>query len=284
MTSENTKATDNNGSGPSASAFGLAAMGVADLRATVTTELARIKDDIGGLHEKINAVKDTSNSDKVALITQLNQEFASINRRFSDFNLALQQLMGNSEHAETTVVAKLEAISREIDTKILQFKLDLAHELPEGRLVGIDEELEALRGLINKLDTELRQFVDNKVDVEDLVRRHVRRALAQHVEKSFAPLEVRVTLVEKSAQESKTKLSVLNKKVAMLAAKVGTGIAVLGWLLNLMFGDSAKDVTQKLVGKNATSVSAPAKAGAAAVDGTGNTKADSAPSGVGHPR
>jgi hypothetical protein len=283
---------------------------MADLRTSLTSELSRIKDDIGDLHDKINAVKDNASTEKVALITQLNQEFGAINRRMNDFAMALQQLMGNAEHNEQNLGLRLQQMSVELDRKLANIKLGIARAIPSNKFQEIDNALTEIREFIEGVETEFRTFLgthdtnhskcsEAATALDNRLTAYVRKHHAAHEtataqQKTVIDDAIRTALVgplrriselELTNASQNKKLNALNRTVKHLTMKVGAGVAIIGWILNMAFGDSAKDVIAKAMSPKARAVVTQAQKQQApiAVDGTGTVK-DTSPAPAGHPR
>lgn len=275
---------NSNGTGHGSNAYTLAALGIADLRTSVATELSRIKEDIGELHEKINAVKDGISTDKIALITQLNQEFTALNRRMSDFSLALQGIMSDASHSGELLTTKLSSITNDFEHKLEAFRNDISRVFPESRLIELDHAVTDLREVVEKMEGAFKQFTDKHDTVDEEaseelmgeVKRYVRKQIGNAKTERDAELtalrtEV-VTLKEKDAKHT-AKLAALDKRVTRLAAKVTAGVAALAWILNALFGDNAKSMVGKLVSpQTQTVIEAASKSKQTAVDGTGTVK------------
>jgi archaellum component FlaC len=268
-----------NGTGHGSNAYTLAALGIAELRTSVSSELTRIKDDIGELHEKINSVKDGVATDKVALITQLNQEFTALNRRLSDFSLAVQTLMSDAEHSGEMLKTKLEQLTTDFEHKLEGLRNEFSRMIPETKLNELDNAVSGLRGLVEGVSQAFDKFMDshdsnaetsNDELSEELKRYALRKAkdVRTELEGEISGLKKTVEELEEKDKKHAARLAALDKRVTKLAAKVTAGVAALAWILNALFGDSAKSMVGKMVSPQTQSVIEAAKSKPVAVDGT----------------
>ena len=269
---------------------------MAELRAQFTSDLTRIKDDIGQLYDKISVMKDKAASEQLALITQLNQEFAGINRRLGDFSTALERFMVEADHNEETVASKVREISLDIEKRLTEFRLDLSRILPDGKLLALDKALEEIHTSISKLEQDVHTCLEqyeaadrNATELEQTLRRVVRKHISESREHILADVDKRLKQSEEEVEALKTadalqdkKLRELKKKVTQLTVKVGLFVSVIGWLLHMLFGDSAKSIVSQLTNSKSaaptTSVSSGKHAGSAATHTSKTSIIDSADS------
>ena len=256
--------------------YSLSALGMAELRAQFTSDLTRIKDDIGQLYDKISVMKDKAASEQLALITQLNQEFTNINRRLGDFSTALERFMLEADHNEETVASKVREISLDIEKRLTEFRLDLSRVLPDGKLLAFDKALEEIHSSISKLEQDVHTCLDqyetadrNATELEQTLRRMLRKHIDESRKNILADVEKRLKQSDDDVEALKTadalqdkKLRELKKKVTQLTVKVGLFVSVIGWLLHMLFGDSAKNILSQLTpSKAATTTSSSKHAG-----------------------
>lgn len=246
--------------------YSLSVLGMAELRAQFTSDLTRIKDDIGQLYDKISVMKDKAASEQLALITQLNQEFTNINRRLGDFSTALERFMLEADHNEETVASKVREISLDIEKRLTEFRLDLTRILPDGKLLALDKALEEIHSSISKLEQDVHTCLDqyeaadrNATELEQTLRRMLRKHIDESRKCILADVEKRLKQSDDDVEALKTadalqdkKLRELKKKVTQLTVKVGLFVSVIGWLLHMMFGDSAKNIISQLTPSKAT--------------------------------
>lgn len=253
--------------------YSLSVLGMAELRAQFTSDLTRIKDDIGQLYDKISVMKDKAASEQLALITQLNQEFTNINRRLGDFSTALERFMLEADHNEETVASKVREISLDIEKRLTEFRLDLTRILPDGKLLALDKALEEIHSSISKLEQDVHTCLDqyeaadrNATELEQTLRRMLRKHIDESRKCILADVEKRLKQSDDDVEALKTadalqdkKLRELKKKVTQLTVKVGLFVSVIGWLLHMMFGDSAKNIISQLVPSKATATTSSSK-------------------------
>lgn len=256
--------------------YSLSALGMAELRAQFTSDLTRIKDDIGQLYDKISVMKDKAASEQLALITQLNQEFTNINRRLGDFSTALERFMLEADHNEETVASKVREISLDIEKRLTEFRLDLTRILPDGKLLALDKALDEIHNSISKLEQDVHMCLDqyeaadrNVTELEQSLRRLLRKHIDESRKTILADVDSRIKQSEEDVEALKSadalqdkKLRELKKKVTQLTVKVGLFVSVIGWLLHMMFGDSAKSIISQLSPSKSTTTSSSKHAGA----------------------
>lgn len=132
----------------------LTAMSIADIRAYVSSELARIKDDISDLYEKFNQIKDASATDKLLILKQLNQEIQGFNNRLNDFSVVLQKVLGDVEHSDSKLAGEVKNLLLEVDNRMLRCRTDmhnLSGDSDEVRDLGTRmDAVETTLGKVNK--------------------------------------------------------------------------------------------------------------------------------------
>lgn len=131
-------------------------------RAFLLSELQRLKEDVGELFTRFNALKDSATTDKLALLSQLNAEFTSINEKFSSLELRLSRVVGQHDLAEAGSIDKLAMMRLEIDNKLLQFRSTLSipdnSKAVEDNANAIDdltEEVKAIGKSVEAFDKKL---------------------------------------------------------------------------------------------------------------------------------
>lgn len=264
--------------------YSLSALGMAELRAQFTSDLTRIKDDIGQLYDKISVMKDKAASEQLALITQLNQEFTAINRRLGDFSTALERFMVEAEHNEESIAGKIREISLDIEKRLSDFRLDLSRVLPDGKVQAFDKSLEEIHASISRLEQDVHTCLDqceaaehNATELEQTLRRLMRKHVDASRDKIMSDVDERLKQSDDDLEALKAadalqdkKLRELKKKVTQLSVKVGLFVSVIGWLLHVAFGDSAKNIVAQLTNSKATTTSSSGKS-----SGSGNSSSSS---------
>lgn len=146
----------NTGSGPGDdSSTKLAALGISDMRAYVSGELARIKDDIADLFEKLNAMKDASAEERLQLMAQLNKEFQTVTNRLNDFSMAVQNLMSASERSDDKLENALAKLRLEIDNKFMHCRIDLSHGVSVAEFEQTKTQLKILETQLTTMQVQL---------------------------------------------------------------------------------------------------------------------------------
>lgn len=130
----------------------LTAMSIADIRAYVTSELSRLKDDVSDLYDKINALKDASAADRMQVISQLNREFQNFNNRLNDFTVVIQKVIGDSEYADAKFAGELKNILLEVDNRMLRCKQDGHGAVTTSDLTALEQRIETLATSFEKLE------------------------------------------------------------------------------------------------------------------------------------
>lgn len=155
---------------PGDSSSRMSAMSLADMRAYVTAEMSRFKNDVSSLHEKINALKDTHNNDKMALITQLNQEFTKLTSRMNDIALTLQRILGDSEHAGESIEARFSQFELEFDNKLMAMKLEDAQHNPNAEMTALKTSLTSIQNTLTAYDAKFKELTKSVNSVSGKIK------------------------------------------------------------------------------------------------------------------
>lgn len=196
---------------PSDSSLRMTAMSLADMRAYVTSEMNRIKSDISALHEKFNQLKDTQNTDKMALITQLNSEFTRFTGRMNDITLMLQKILGDTEHSGETVDFKFRELTLELENKIMAFRAEVNTSSPNARMQALHESLEGIRTTLSGLATR-QALTDMQTNTDNKIK------------------------------ELTAKVGSISGKVRSLSWKIALLIGAIMWVVNTFAGDLVKSL------------------------------------------
>lgn len=133
----------------------LTAMSIADIRAYVTSELSRLKDDVSDLYDKITALKDASAADRMQVIAQLNREFQNFNNRLNDFTVIIQKVIGDSEYADAKFAGDLKNILLEVDNRMLRCRQDGHGAVTTSDMAALEQRMDVLAASIKRLETSI---------------------------------------------------------------------------------------------------------------------------------
>lgn len=143
---------------PGDSSSRISTMSLADVRAYVTAEMSRFKNDVSALHEKVNALKDLHNTDKMALITQLNQEFTKFTARMNDMSLMLQKVLGDSEHAGENIDARFAQFELELENKLMAWKLEAIQHGPASEIASLKTSLTSIQTSLDEYEKKFKEL------------------------------------------------------------------------------------------------------------------------------
>lgn len=148
----------------------LALSEVSDIRTYVTVELSRMKDDISDIYDKLNAVKDASAADRLAMLSQLNAEFAKFNNRLNDFAVVIQQIMGESEHHGSVHAADLKALLSEVDNRMLRCKLEYREFDHSSEIAVLTSKFTDLEKSVTDLKSKLAMLQKKENSTSDKLK------------------------------------------------------------------------------------------------------------------
>lgn len=200
--------TDKTSPGDSGSFRYIAKMNEAELRASMSSDIGRIKDDLSDLYGKLAGLKETQSSDKMALIQQITQEFREVQNRFSDMSLGLSQAQTEIDHHKEMDEFKFKEIYTALEAKF---------QTVSSRLAGLDSS----SGNGSDLEDLRREFEDFQDDVLDQFTA-VRQALTD-------------------LEDKHDKLSARNAKTAGAVSKLSWKMALLLGALAWIAGTYGKD-------------------------------------------
>lgn len=203
------------------SSFRYLAMQEAELRALMSSDIGRIKDDLSDLYGKLSALKEMQSSDKMALIQQITQEFREVQNRFSDMSLGLSQAQTEIGHHKEMDDLRFKEIYSALESKFQAVSSRLAGL---DTSVGNEADLDAIR-------REFQAFQEETLDQFDEIRGSI------------------------SALESKhSKLSASTAKTAGAVSKLSWKMALLLSALAWVAGTYGKDALSAIF--NAATASA----------------------------
>lgn len=182
-----------------------------DIRALFLSEIARFKTDVSDLYDKINALRESAQTDKLAMVTNLNAEFNKIQQRFADLNLCIQQIMSDASHGGDLITQRISTIQSDLESKIAGIKSSLDTEYErKARVETISIDLE-------ELAQEVKTLKDKVDNLETLVTAH---HLDDHIN----------ALIDHKLKPLRTALVNLSRKVLIIGTSVSLIVAVLTWL------------------------------------------------------
>lgn len=149
----------------------LTMMSIADIRAYVTAELNRLKDDVSELYDRLNAFKEAAAADKLQVITQMSHEFQAFNNRLNDFNVAIQRVIGDIEHADSTFTDELRRTLLEVDNRVLRCRAELHNVDISGDLQAFETRLDS----VDKSITEIKKAVKALGDSDKMIKSKIQK-------------------------------------------------------------------------------------------------------------